>query len=437
MALPFWLKSSPFWMICVEICSAFLLPSWPQWKRLVLWHLNRQPWIRSRWRMLLHPQGKIFSCLTLPDCWLGIVQSGSVKHEKIFPCGWSSNHQRGRIQGCRFRCQRTSRFHCGHDGKSFAQGPLRPLMEVARYAPSTMAVGATPTPISNKTRGKRPPTIMDCIQAIHYPNPQSRCFQGPQPNQGHPGGVAISSGTTGRRMVDQQGGHLWHGKCPTLLGPDGCHIAQTLLLDLPTHRLGLCLRWWFLLASSDFDSNSGHCATVALPGSLRLPLELAQDGTLRGQHLVGFPGQPTWRGGWFSFGQEEYPGDTAQKDHWWPILNTGSSLLIFWGLIVPAVSSLFVRAVNSKPTCWWPWTWISRHMTRWERCVSSFWSINHSSFSKFFFAISRHVCFPWARESCCRAAALPLRICCCARLGRRFWKTNMKLWLNAGRQKKH
>ena len=30
---------------------------------------------------------------------------------------------------------------------------------------------------------------------------------------------------------------------------------------------------------------------------------------------------------------------------------TGSSLLIFLGLIVPAVSSLFVRAVNSKTTC--------------------------------------------------------------------------------------
>ena len=139
---------------------------------------------------------------------------------------------------------------------------MRPLMKVTRYAPSTMAVGATP--ISNKTQGKRPPTIMDCIQAIHwlntakegstpavvqgtdtgwtYPNPQSRCFQDPQPNQGHPGGVAISSGTTGWRMVDRQGGHLWHGKCPTLLGPDGCHFAQTLLLDLPTHRLGLCLR---------------------------------------------------------------------------------------------------------------------------------------------------------------------------------------------------
>ena len=40
----------------------------------------------------------------------------------------------------------------------------------------------------------------------------------------------------------------------------------------------------------------------------------------------------------------------------------------FWGWLYPAVSSLFVRAVNSKTTCWWPWTWISRHMTRWERC---------------------------------------------------------------------
>ena len=66
MAMPFWLKSSPFWLICVEIRSVFLLPSWPQWKRLVLWHLNRQPWIRFRWWMLLHPQGKIFSCLDTP-----------------------------------------------------------------------------------------------------------------------------------------------------------------------------------------------------------------------------------------------------------------------------------------------------------------------------------------------------------------------------------
>ena len=67
MAMPFWLKSSPFWLICVEIRSVLILPSWPQWKRLVLWHLSRQPWIRFRWWMLLHPQGKIFSCLTLPD----------------------------------------------------------------------------------------------------------------------------------------------------------------------------------------------------------------------------------------------------------------------------------------------------------------------------------------------------------------------------------
>ena len=35
-------------------------------------------------------------------------------------------------------------------------------------------------------------------------------------------------------MVGKQGGHLWHGKCPTILGQDGCGPAQTLLLDLLT-----------------------------------------------------------------------------------------------------------------------------------------------------------------------------------------------------------
>ena len=67
----------------------------------------------------------------------------------------------------------------------------------------------------------------------------------------------------------------------------------------------------FLLASQDFDSNSGHRATVAVSGSLGLPPELAHDGTLRGQHLVGILGQSLWPSGWFSFGQEAYPGDAA------------------------------------------------------------------------------------------------------------------------------
>ena len=146
------------------------------------------------------------------------------------------------------------------------------------------------------------PTVMDCIEAIRYslaeygqggPHPssshghwhgvgtfsedhyvgdtQSWCHEGPPENQDCQGWLALPGGTAGRRMVGKQGGNLWHGKCPTILGQDGSSSAQTLLLNFPAHWLGVCLCWWFLLAFEDWDGNPGHSSAASASRSSWLP----------------------------------------------------------------------------------------------------------------------------------------------------------------------
>ena len=50
------------------------------------------------------------------------------------------------------------------------------------------------------------------------------------------------SSRAGRRMVDQQGRHLWNGKCSTILGAETAALILRLLYNLfSPGRLGICL----------------------------------------------------------------------------------------------------------------------------------------------------------------------------------------------------
>ena len=74
--------------------------------------------------------------------------------------------------------------------------------------------------------------------------------QGTQTGQSPPARLEIPSSRAGRRMVDQQGRHLRHGKCSTILGQNSSSHFETAVQPLSPGRLGICLCWWLLLAST-------------------------------------------------------------------------------------------------------------------------------------------------------------------------------------------
>ena len=80
-------------------------------------------------------------------------------------------------------------------------------------------------------------------------------------------------------MVDQQGGRIWYGECPDLLGPDG----------------GWCTTFsdWGFVFVDDFCWALNFY--LALLGGDWLPFELEEDCNWLFQHLVGLHGdtQPT------------------------------------------------------------------------------------------------------------------------------------------------